>query len=172
MSTSYIIGFAIGIVITLIMILVVMKVAKGFGLSVCGKYDERQEGVKNKGYRLAFYVMIFYYMCLMVVSMAELPVPMPYLIFLGVVVSTLSYAVYCIIKGAYIGYNQNMKKVVIMLTAIMILNLIPAVINIAEGTTVTERFFNVNLLCATMLLVVIIASLIKAGIDKRTGERN
>ena len=164
MSTSYIIGFAIGIVITLIMILVVMKVAKGFGLSVCGKYDERQEGVKNKGYRLAFYVMIFYYMCLMVVSMAELPVPMPYLIFLGIVVSVLSYAVYCIIKGAYIGYNQNMKKVVIML--------IPAVINIAEGTTVTERFFNVNLLCATMLLVVIIASLIKAGIDKRTGERN
>ena len=65
-----------------------------------------------------------------------------------------------------------MKKVVIMLSAIMILNLIPAVITIVEGTTVTERFFNVNLLCATMLLVVIIASLIKAGIDKRTGERN
>lgn len=172
MSTSYIIGFAVGIAITLIMILIVRKVAERLGLSVCGKYDERQEAVKNKGFRLAFFVSVFYYMGLMLVSMAELPIPMPYFIFLGIVASSLSFAVYCIIKGAYIGYNQNLKKVVIMLCAIMILNMVPAVMKIMEGATITERFFNINLLCAIMLLVVIAASLIKAGIDKRTGERN
>ena len=172
MSIYYVLGLAVGILLTVIVVLVIKRAVTGTWFKCDDKYDERQQAAKSKGYQIGFYTMLCYFMVLEFVTMSEIELPMPFFIFLGIVISAVTFAVYCIIKGAYIGYNQNIRKVSIMLGAIMILNIIPAIEKMIHGETAVEKFCNVNLLCAVMLLVVLTASLLKNMLDKRTGEEN
>ncbi|MGN0906041.1 MAG: hypothetical protein ACI4NM_02740 [Bullifex sp.] len=170
MNVLYTAGLAAGVMVTLLVVMLIKKAVTGTWFRCEDKFDERQTAAKGKGYKIGFMTMICYFMVLMVVTMSDITLPMPFFIFLGIVISIVIFAIYCIFKGAYIGYNQNSRKVVMMLAAIMILNLIPSVEKIIHGADIIEKVCNVNLLCTVMLLAVIAATLIKNMIDKKEGD--
>lgn len=170
MNVLYTAGLAAGVMVTLLVVILIKKAVTGTWFRCEDKFDEKQTADKGKGYKIGFLTMICYFMVLMLVTMSEITLPMPFFIFLGIVISVVTFAIYCIFKGAYIGYNQNSRKVTIMLAAIMILNIIPAAEKIIHGADMIEKYCNVNLLCAVMLLVVMAAAQIKSMIDKKEGD--
>ena len=169
MSFSYIAGIIVGIVFVLALVVVFKVVLKKNGLIRKGIYDERQQIEKGKGFRLGFIVGLVYFMILMVVQLAEIKIDNAFWTFVGICLSVGSFAIYCIIKNAYFGYNQPPKGINVLLFVIMLINLFPCIMSFIEKEDL--RTTRINLVCVLLLLSVIVASLIKNYINKKDSDK-
>ena len=169
MSISYIAGVLVGIVIVLFAFCFTKIFLKKKGLIKKECYDERQEREKGKGYKLGFFVALIYYLLLMVVQLSGLEIDNGFFTFLGICLSVGAFAIYCIIKNAYFGYNQTPKGVTILLFVIMLTNLIPCITALIEGKML--RTTGINIVCVILLLSVIAASMVKNHINNKDSER-
>ena len=134
MSFSYIAGIIVGIVFVLALVVVFKVVLKKNGLIRKGIYDERQQIEKGKGFRLGFIVGLVYFILLTIVQLADIEIDNAFWTFVGICLSVGSFAIYCIIKNAYFGYNQTPKGVTILLFVIMLTKTV-------EFSAVFRRFF-------------------------------
>lgn len=169
MSISYIAGVLVGIVIVLFAFCFTMIFLKKKGLIKKECYDERQEREKGKGYKLGFFVALIYYLLLMVVQLSGLEIDNGFFTFLGICLSVGAFAIYCIIKNAYFGYNQPPKGINVLLFVIMLINLFPCIMSFIEKEDL--RTTRINLVCVLLLLSVIVASLIKNYINKKDSDK-
>lgn len=169
MSISYIVGIIVGIVIVLFCFIFTKILLKKKGLLKKECYDERQEIEKGKGYKIGFFVGLVYYLLLMIVQLTDIEFDNAFFTFLGICLSVGTFAIYCIVKNAYFGYNQPPKGVTILLFVILIINLFPCIMSLIEGKML--RSTGINLLCSVLLLTVIVASLIKNHINNKDSER-
>ena len=169
MSISYIAGVLVGIVIVLFAFCFTKIFLKKKGLIKKECYDERQEIEKGKGYKLGFFVALIYYLLLMVVQLSGLEIDNGFFTFLGICLSVGAFAIYCIIKNAYFGYNQPPKGINVLLFVIMLINLFPCIMSFIEKEDL--RTTRINLVCVLLLLSVIVASLIKNYINKKDSDK-
>lgn len=168
-NASYVLGMILGVVIALVALLILWK-AKGTSLK--GKFDERQELVRGRGYKYAFLtvmILIFLYMTVDMLGITDL---MPFahsslaiaILFIGVMV----YAVYCIKNDAYFGIGQNRRTYCILLGFVVVFNLLSAVMNLRdepfEGGKVALGPC-IQIMCVITFAVVLIALLVKGRED-------
>ena len=169
MNISYIVGVLVGIVIVLFTFCFTKIILKKKGLIKKECYDERQEREKGNGYKLGFFVALVYYLLLMIVQLSGFEIDNGFFTFVGICLSVGVFAIYCIIKNAYFGYNQTPKGVTILLFVIMLTNLFPCIMALIEGKML--RTTGVNIVCVILLLSVIIASMVKNHINNKDSER-
>ena len=169
MSLSYIAGIIVGIIFVLFIFVITKLILKKKGIIKKECYDERQEIEMGKGFKLGFFVALAYYMILMIVELSGIEIDNSFWTFLGICLSVGSFALYCIIKNAYFGYNQTPKGVTILLFVIMLTNLFPCVMTLIEGKLL--RTTGINLLCVILLLTMMVASAIKNYINNKDSER-
>lgn len=169
MSFTYIAGIIVGIVIIVSVAIITKFFLKKTGLIKKECYDERQMIEKGKGYRLGFFVGNAYFIILMILQLAEIEINNAFWSFVGVCLSVGVFAIYCIIKNAYFGYNQPPKGVNILLFVLMIINLIPCITAVIEKEVLKTT--GINLVCSVLLLSVIVASLIKNYINKKDSDK-
>lgn len=169
MSFSYIAGIIVGIVIVVSVFIITKSFLKKKGLIKKEVYDERQMIEKGKGYQLGFFVGLIYFIILMIVQLAEIEIDNAFWTFVGVCLSVGVFAIYCIIKNAYFGYNQPPKGINILLFVLMLVNLIPCIIAVFENKVLKTT--GINLVCSFLLLSVIVASLIKNYINKKDSDK-
>ena len=167
-------GMAIGIMIGIILIVVCLKFANR-DHKMETQYDERQMEIRGKAYRLAFYTLLIYEAVMMCLDVAEIQLPVePYFIhFLGIVIGGTVLAEYTIWHDSYWGQNNNIKRYVVVFAACILLNLIPLIGPIRNGSLMENGKMSiaiVNLVAVVLLVVILITTLLKMVRDRNATE--
>lgn len=168
--TSERIGIVIGIVIGLLIAALVSYVCKTNG-KFKSEFDERQELARGKAFKAAFYGNLIMSAVFIFLDIFEVVIPAErsVIIFFGLSVNILVYAVVSIFTDAYMGLNDNKGRYIITFIVIAIINLILSAVNGSFFGLITDGKLNyksINLMCAIELIVIIVSLIIKDNIDK------
>lgn len=179
MSTEYMLGFALGILIVAVLFAIIFVLASRWTktnyFGTC-KYDERQELVRGKGFKYGFFAVLIYnalYGALDSVFAERLPVETMTAMFIGILVGVLVHVCYCIWNEGYIALNENPKRLKILFAFIALLNLIVFVMNVLHGEVVVDGIYQnsiINLGCTIMFLVIFIFMFAKELSDRRDND--
>ena len=168
-------GMAVGIMIGLIICVIFYKFANN-DRKILTEYDERQEKIRGKGYKYAFYSLLAYEVIMACLVSGGYPVePFDNYIMhiLGVFISLLVLCVYTIWKGAYWGLNNNKKKYTVLIIIGFVCNLIPVIVMLVSGGIKKDgisSFPVTNLIVVIWMVIIGIVYMIRRSIDGRNGE--
>ena len=148
-------GFAIGIMVGLVIVVLLFKYANKDG-RIRTEYDERQKTVRGKAYRFAFYAELFAQAVLMWVFMSgiKLPVEDYALLFIAVIFGCLVLATYCIWNDVYWGLNNDRKRYHIIFIIAIILNIIPVAGAVRTGTLFENGKLGMPMLNIVVLVMI------------------
>jgi len=169
--TGFIVGLLIVAVISVIFILVFLKATKTDGSIKC-KYDERQELVRGRGFKYAFFTMLIYNFVIPMFELCdiELPADGTALFMLGAIFGLLVYVVYAIWNEAYFSLNENPKAVMIGFAFIGLLNLGFGIARMVEGTFLTDgklTYTSMNFMLGIVFMIIFITLAAKQMVNKR-----
>ena len=175
---SYNIGKSIGVAVGIIVGLIIAVLLVRFGNTnkkVKSDYDERQIRVRGDAYRYAFLTVMIYEGIMIVLEIGEIPLPIDgYLMhFAGVLLGLVVLSAYCIWNDAYWGINNNRRRYGIIFVAAALLNVVPVVGAVTNGTFMKDGKFTtpfINLMVCVMLLVIGVELLMKQHLEKRAEE--
>ena len=152
--------------ISLIAIVVIVFITTKLRKNQTPKYDERQEIVRGKAYKYAFFTMLIfgalYMYCSLFIESEFLLASVALMIdmFIGLVV----YAVYSIWNDAFATINGISKSYIIFLVCTVVLNLGNAIGTIKDGSIIangTLTLDSISLVCAISLTIVLVTMLVK-----------
>ena len=154
-------------------ILISLIAAKGYhkDKKVKEKYDERQKAIRGKAFKYGFYTMVFANCACMLLHCFGLAEFMGfYAYFASIILGIIVQVTYSIFKDAYVGMNTSLRKYIIYMSFISIVNICAAIHGIVsgemfEGGVLQDSFM--NLLCSILFVVLVIDLLIKRAIDKK-----
>ena len=158
-------GMAVGLIVGILLVVVLSKAANK-DHRVKTEYDERQQVIRGVAYRYAFYTIMIYEAVMIVLTLAEIELPVEdYILhFGGIVLSGLVLAVYSIWHDVYWGLNNNRTRYGVVFFITALLNLIPVIFAIKGGSFLKDGKFGsqvLNLMALVMLLILAIALLLK-----------
>lgn len=136
-------------------------------------YDERQILARGKAYKFGFVAMILYFVASelgCIISKVEWASHETNLS-IGICFSVVTFAIVCIIKDAYMGFNQKMSSILIPLIIIGLGNIALGIITLKKNhwniIYNDKLYLPANLVCGAAVFIVIIAALIKYSMENR-----
>lgn len=171
MNYSKFIGAGVGFVIGTIIVAILCTFMRNGDKKI--KYDERQELVRGKGYKYAFFSTIIFFAAKIVAEIAfDFPLD-DYInnatqIFIGIIFGVLVYVCYAIWNDAYIALNERFNRVIISFSLIIVLNLVPVVSAFVNSKSFPN--YSLNLICCIALLIIIICMIVKRVFFKEEVE--
>ncbi|MCQ2081060.1 MAG: hypothetical protein MJZ11_05335 [Lachnospiraceae bacterium] len=167
------VGIAAGFMIGLILAAIIFKFANK-DKKMKSQYDERQELVRGKGYKFAFWTFSVCEAVFMIIDMA-FPniVPLFFAAFASIMIAGIVLALYCIFKGAYWGMNNNRKRYIAVFIAAGLINFMSAIMAIVNGEMVVDGKLeppSINLMCGIMLVIIGVAIAIDSFRNKKESE--
>ena len=165
-SIMWIFGIIFGILTTLIIIKSFNKDGK-----VRTKYDERQLRARGEAYKYGFFataIACFIFMILQTTNLANIFGYSSY--FTAVIIGIITQFSYAIFHDAYIGLNTNMKKYLIFMSVVAIINLAAGILPAIHGELLEDGQLGtsfINLLCGGMFLILAGELAIKNHLDKK-----
>ncbi len=168
------IGIASGIVIGIIICILIFKYANTNHISKTD-YDERQQEVRGRGYKAAFYTAMIFEAVMLVLYYGNLPLPFePYMTHAAAIyISCTVLCCYLIWNGAYWGLNNNRKRYYIILAVTLVLNAIPVIGAGTHGELLENGKLSsvwISLFALVMLVVIGIVMLLRNYLDRKAGE--
>lgn len=166
-------GFVIGLIIGLILVVILFRFANT-DKKLKTEYDERQEKVRGKAYKYAFYTALAVQTLLCTASICQIEIPIEdYILhFMGILFGCLVLGAYCIWNGVYWGLNNDHKRYGVVFAVCIVLNLIAVVGPVMAGMLFEKDgkigMPALNFLIIFMMAVFGIEFLIKGAIDKKT----
>lgn len=173
MNTAYIIGVIAGVAVGLVLVFLLIRYFRT-DKKIMPQYDERQELIRGRGFKYAFYTSLVYFglLTLTIFCLTEIVQP-GVLTFLGVCLSVLVYAGYCIWHEAYFALNENPKRVMIAFSVIGVCNVIIGLSNLHEVPSLRSADATpglLNLTCAMLFVGIFLILLVKHIANKRREE--
>lgn len=166
MSIERLLGFSAGIIISLLLTAALILVTRGkMGKGIC-EYDERQELVRGRGFKYAFFtLMIYEFMTGLMEKLLEIRWWDTLTgNIMGIVLAISIFAVYCIWNDAYISLGEQLKRLYFLLGIGGLLNLIVAFSNLHCEGAETEGglgIWIVNLAIGLMSLLLCVILFIR-----------
>ncbi len=165
MNIAAMVGVATGIGIGLI-ICVAWFIFANTNRKVKTEYDERQQAIRNVGYKYAFYTVLFYEVIMMILAIGRVELPIvPYAQhFTGIILGCIVLGLYCVIKDVYWGLNNNRKRYLVVFAFTIVLNLIPIIMPAMNGTLFEDGqigMLALNIMVIIMLAILGVALLVK-----------
>ena len=134
MSTSYATGLAFGIVAALILFVIIWKFNKK---TMKGRFDERQELVRGRGYKYACFTLlglILVYLLIESYNAFEiLPIPRTLALFVIILAGVMVYALYCIKNDSYFGVGTDYRTYRAVMWVVIVCNAISGVSGLRGG---------------------------------------
>ena len=166
------IGFVCGLIIGLILVVLLFRYANT-DKKIKTEYDERQEKVRGKAYKYAFYTALAVQALLCCASICQIEIPIEdYILhFIGILFGCLTLGSYCIWNDVYWGLNNNHKRYGFIFAFAIIINILAII-----GPAMTGFLFEedgkmgvpaLNIVVIIMMSVFGIEYLIKNAIDKK-----
>ena len=130
-------GLLIGILIGIFLVAVMVIFITGKGNGFKPKYDERQQLIIGRGYKIGFYTALGLTMVLFFLGLADvqLSASKDVLYFTAVMIGLAVEAIYCIVNDGYVALNQNRTRVIIVMLAAIVLNANIGIFNIMNGNS-------------------------------------
>ena len=166
-SLEYIFGFIIGIACGILLIWILSKGIRKVGGKVemrrtlfnKDSYDERQVIARGKAYKVGFYTLLIYVLAIaMLDEMMNISIFMSLGgIWLGGCIALFLFAIVCIREDAYMSLYENPKGVILLFLLIGIINLIPGVLFIMNGSVLENGVLSskcMNLESGILLLLI------------------
>ncbi|WP_155828031.1 hypothetical protein [Butyrivibrio sp. VCB2006] len=168
-STSYMMGFALGISFVAIFSIIALFVNKKRGVN---KYDEMQERVRGVAYKYAFWAVIITEIVFGICAEAGNIIPMGVMTqhFCAIMIGVLVHVVYSVWHDAYIGLNTNPKRYGILCGALAVINLANGIRGFLNGSMIVDgvlAFPFVNLVIGLVFIIIGVEMLIKKAIDSK-----
>ena len=176
-SPEYALGLTAGIICALIILVIVWKINKK---TMKGKFDERQELVRGRGYKYACFTLLIlltadllaeaYGFFETTVFTREIAV------FFMILAGVMVYAVYCIKNDSYFGVGTDTRTYRAVMWVVIVCQLINAVSGLREGALINGKldFGTVSsLLFAAAFTVIMLALYIRKrneGADEADDE--
>lgn len=161
-------GVMVGIIIGLIIVVIVLR-SINRDKSLKTDYDEMQKLIRGTGYKYGFYAIVIYEAVLLVLSMwTELPAKSSVVHFTAIFIGIMVQVCYCIWNDAYIGLNTNVKRYVIIMAVVSVINLGTAILAWKSGEMVLEGKLQepfINFLCGMMFAVIGAVAVVKYLVD-------
>lgn len=161
MNTSYAAGLAFGIVTALIIFALVWKFSKK---CLKGKFDERQELVRGRGYKYAFFtILILLTLDLLIESFGAfetLPVTRTLAAFIIILAGVMVYALYCIKNDSYFGVGTDARTYRAVMWVVIVCNIISGITGLRDGAMVDGKLAFGP--CASLLFCVAFAIILIA----------
>ena len=145
MTIYYALGLVCGVAVGLVFVALLVWLTRKMGGKVdleCkkGAYDERQLLARGVAYKYAFYTLLLGVVSIAILDTMGIKIFMSLAgIMLIIFVSLAVFATICIMKDAYMSLYENVKGVVIMFSAVALINLVTAISNIVAGTSLIEN---------------------------------
>ncbi len=172
-SVSMLAGILVGLIIAVFLLKLLNKNRRAKT-----EYDERQEQIRGRGYRYAFYTMVIYeaiMLCLSVGGFLNIPVEQYNFHAAGIFIGGIVLCVYTIWNDAYWGRNNDMRRYIVILTVFFALNVFPVIATIRSGIVLVNGYWDfpfVNLFCSIALAILAVTAFIKGRIDKSAEEED
>ena len=161
-SMEYYLGFVVGFLVTLAMIVVIVKAFRKQTGEIGGKkeYDERQQMARGKAYKAAFWFLAAYVFADALITESFGPWAEDFVdAIIGLLAAITVFVVICIRQDAYFPLNAKYSYYLKLFTFILVLNLLVAALNLFVGDKPIENgmlnYHAVNLLLVLMYAVVI-----------------
>ena len=153
-----------------LVVLILALITKGPGWRE--RYDERQELERGRGFKYAFFTVLFYFWILLFMDAADLSLAADtsLLYCCGILLGILVYMVYCIWHESYFALNQNMRSIMIAFGLIGLSNFLISLCNLINGTLVENgrlTFRIVNLLCSFLFFALFLTMLLKKIVSSK-----
>ncbi len=146
MNIYYLLGVICGVAVGLAFVALLVYLTRKMGGKIdfeCkkGAYDERQLLARGVAYKYAFFtLMIGMVIIALMEEIAGIRLFMSMTgVWIMVCISLAVFATICIMKDAYMSLYENVKGVVIMFSAVGILNIAIGIGNIVDGTSLIEN---------------------------------
>lgn len=165
MSIMASLGAAVGIMVGAVICVLWFRYANT-DKKIKTEYDERQQIIRNNGYRLGFYTILTVQVVLIILAMGGLELPMVTYAqhFVSIMAGATVLGVYCILKDVYWGLNNNIMRYTVLFIFTIILNCIPIVGAAKTGTLIVDGrmgMASLNIQVMIMLTAIVITLLIK-----------
>lgn len=162
-------GAALGMVFGLILVVLILALTKKGEDTKC-KFDERQELVRGRGFKYAFFFMLICSLALFMLGSLEMlsgwlaDNALAVVSILGITV----YACYCIWYDAYFALNENRTSLMVVISIAGVVNLGLGIGGLVERITaeasahvVQQPFTGLNLLVGIMFVVIVGTMILK-----------
>lgn len=167
-------GFTTGLIIGLVLVVIFFKIANTNN-KIKSEYDERQQRIRGKAYKYAFYTMILYHVFMIGLSFADISIPIePYVSeFFGIFLGCTVLGGYCVWHDVYWGLNNDKKRYFVIFGVCLLLNLFPVVMPALSGEFARDGIGGapmINIMVIIMMLILLVELGIKHLIDKNKNE--
>lgn len=165
--TGMLTGITFGIVLAVLLIALCNKDRK-----IKTEYDERQQQVRGKGFKYAFFTVFGAIIVLIVLKAAEVAIPIhdSVVLFFIVVLGIAEYATYAILHDAYFGLNNKRSSYLMIFALIALINTFATIRCGIAGVLVVDGVLElngINMLCAALFLWLFIVLIIKKYLDEK-----
>ena len=158
---------ALSFLAVIILIYTIIRVSRKNGaVSAKGEYDERQMVIRGRGYKLGCILYMIEFAFLMFSDGCGIDLPLTngaqYSIMFFLPIG--AFSVYCIMKDAYIGIRNDIRRFIILSAIIVIVDIVSTVAQIAGGAMIAEgKLTNacITPACGLLFLVVLLSLLIR-----------
>lgn len=158
LSIYYLLGVICGVAVGLVLVAALVWLTRKMGGKIDldikkDAYDERQLLARGVAYKFAFYtLMIGMVIIALMEEIAGIRLFMSMAgVWLMVCISLAVFATICIVKDAYMSLYENAKGVVIMFSAIALLNIAIGIGNIVDGMPLIENGV-ISVRCANLIV--------------------
>ncbi len=171
-NLSHGLAFICEVVIISLIIIIPILIGTTKDKKLKRQYDERQELIRGRGFKYAFYTMITLNMLYAVAlgGFGKLPLDADIAMFAIVLIGAVVYAWYGILSGGYFALNEKVPQTIAIFIGIAIFNICIAVGVIKEdGSLIVDGVLSsgvTNLACAVLLLATVVVILVKRYMDR------
>ena len=139
MNSDYAAGLAVGIIAAIVFFGIIWKFNKN---KMKGKFDERQELVRGRGYKYACFTLLgLLTLDLLLESFRAfeiLPVTRELFLFFILLVGVMVYALYCIRNDSYFGVGMDTRTYRAVMWIVIVCNAISAVSGLMDGGAMVD----------------------------------
>lgn len=165
MDFAYAAGFAVGLIGVLVVFFIIWKVK---GSISKGYYDERQELIRGRGYKYAFFTVMGLLAAYLVADGTGVLEMIPFtgaaIAFAILIAGVLVYALYCIKYDAYFGVGMNKKSYKILMLFVIGINAFSVIMDFMTGSYDGGKIAlgpSMQILCVIVFSVILIALQVK-----------
>ncbi len=170
-SNAYTFGFVFGLIVVVIAC-IIMRIVKQ---EKSGEYDERQEAIRGRGFKLAYFTAII---ALVLGGCVEQLLEAAWcglfsFAMLALWLSVCVFTTYCVVKDAYFTLRSRRKALIFIFFVAGAINLVFGVRSIVVGELLEGgvlSLYSVNLLCGVCCMYLSAMMLIRSLWERRRGD--
>ena len=168
-STDYATGLVLGVITALVICIIIRKLSKKH---LKGQYDERQELIRNRGFKYAYLTALALMAADLLADIAGVfnatPLTQSLAIFTIICITLLVDVLYCIKNDAYFGQGMNPRVYKALMWLIIVCQGVSGVLGIREGAIAGGKLVFgpcSQIMLAAVFLIIMIALAVRKKSD-------